>query len=750
MLAPMNASGLRPPRHPRTPGYIAAMPEATDDPFLHRRIDALRDTPMQRRLRRLAPMPVGCVFLPWPGMTEDDARHHFRLMKRLGFTCLKQSMPIPGWPLARILGLALDEGIIPFWYAEGGYEDVTPELLARLGLPADLDLDAALDHPAVVAHQTAVLRRRIERDNRPITGHGAESEQRPSARHVPGVVGDVHGHELHPGAVDAFVEWLKRTYATPEAVALAWNGDHVGLGHHQLGWRTWADVAAGLGSVPDREYRHLRDIMRFRADTFIAQHVRAHVARTHAIDPHEPVRAGGEMGLFLPFASRGTDMEGMAREMADGGSFYPSLHLTWHFEEVGFEVARPVFMQAQLAADWAKGIWSATWESTGGPNYFSGGKAPFVPEARDHTAGFTVDAGVMTQLMLSYLAAGFRGFGFWSWNPRTAGWEAGEYALLDRNHQPGERAITVGRIGQAARRWRRELWAARKEPRVGVLVDWDNEAMWAAMGVTGRDKYKNEPIRARIGASRAFIDANVPWEHVTGANLRDGLAARYAAIYLPACICIATDLQEILLRYVEQGGRLVLDMPGAYYDEYGRVYPTAPGSRFERTFGCTLDEFGYSREGNIVYEVEGVRVDGFVAALTPTSARVVATFADGRPAITEARVGRGTAVVLALQASLNCWRPGRRDLQDLMVRHTLGDRRAPYACDGALAYRLAGATADHWFLINDGVARHATLDTRDYRYRAVIDAVTGEELVPGAPIALAGHSGRWLRFEKAP
>lgn len=39
------------------------------DPFLHAKIDSLHDTPMQRKLRKLAPMPVGCVFLPWPGMT---------------------------------------------------------------------------------------------------------------------------------------------------------------------------------------------------------------------------------------------------------------------------------------------------------------------------------------------------------------------------------------------------------------------------------------------------------------------------------------------------------------------------------------------------------------------------------------------------------------------------------------------------------------------------------------------------------
>ena len=82
--------------------------------------------------------------------------------------------------------------------------------------------------------------------------------------------------------------------------------------------------------------------------------------------------------------------------MAEGGSFYPSIHLTWHFEELHFEVARPVYMQAAMTTDWAKGIWSATWESSGGPSWFSGGKSPFVDWAQDKTPGFTCHEGTQT------------------------------------------------------------------------------------------------------------------------------------------------------------------------------------------------------------------------------------------------------------------------------------------------------------------------------------------------------------------
>lgn len=673
-------------------------------------------------------------------------------MKKLGFTCLKQTMPTPEWPSEKTLKLALEEGIIPFWYAEGGYEDITPELLKKLGLPENMDIDEAIAHPKMWEHQKELLRQRITRPSLALAAAGGEDEEK-DASWVPSVVGNTKGHELRPEALPHFVKWLERQYGTVEALKEAWNFRHVGITErwHGKAWTTWDDVLEGLknNALGISEYRHLRDALRFRADTFshrfIGDQIRAALQR----DPHEPHRAGGECGLFLPFASRGTDMEQIALVMADAGSFYPSLHLAWHFEEVDFEVARPVYMQAQIAADWAKGIWSATWESTGGPQYFSGGKAPFVEEARNKQPGFTTDEHTMEQLLLSYLAAGFKGFGLWSWNARTAGWEAGEYALVDRNRNVSPRAVRVGQIGQAARRFRRELWNAHKEPLVGILQDWENEAMWAAMGVAGRDYYKMMPVRARIGASRAFINANVPWEYVTARNIAAGLAPRYQCIYVPAFISISTELQRNLLAYVQQGGRLILDMPGAYYDEYGVVYNTDQGSLFEQTFGCVLNEFSYAAKINVPYSIEKVPVDGFTARLTPTTARIVAKYDQhDRPAITEARVGSGTALILAAQASLNCYRPGNTATEQLIVRHTLGEYRTPYACEGALVYRLAAPAADHYFLINDGPARAVTLNTKNYHYQRVMDAISGEPLPLSMPIALPPHGARWLRFEK--
>lgn len=709
----------------------------------------LNDTPMQQKLCRLGPMPIGCVFIQWPEMTCDDIRDHFRTMKELGFTCLKGIMTCPGTSHADVQRMALDEGLIPWWYAEGGWADITPELLEKLGLPVDMDIDEAMADPRMVAHQEQVMRKRIDRQEResgapkPKVSPWLPGEPDPDPAAVAGtnIVGK--GARLSERDVPFFVEWLRGQYSEVSALQHAWNCTS---SSHRAGldWETWEDVAAGVRDFPTREFRHLRDIMRFKADMRL-ERLRAAIRQAREADPDEPQRAGGEISVFLPHASSGIDLEGYGEVMADGGCFYPSMHPGWHLEEVGFELVRPTYMQASAFVDWAKGVWSAPIESSGGPQWWSGGgKVPFVQEVGALQPAFTINEDTMTQLIFTYLGAGFKGFGLWCWNPREASWEAGEYALCDRNNNVTPRARQVGRIGQAMQKHRRELWDARKEPLVGLFQDWEIDAMWAALAVSGRNRYRMEPIKARIGVSRALVNANVPWEYVTLRQLEKGLASRYAVIYLPACMCLPTRLLEILRDYVRQGGRIVMDMPGAWLDERAHLVDTHEGSLFEQLFGVVLHEYAYGR--NVPRSIGDVDISGFAAVMTVTGARAVATYDDDTPAVTENAVGEGTAVIIGAEAALSCLKPGNEAMEALLVKTALAEMEPPFACEDAIVYRLAAPAADHYFITNDGPARSVSLDTKAYAYGLVEDAVTGEPV--SGPIDLPAHGARWLRMKK--
>lgn len=714
--------------------------------YLHTLYDSLHDSPMQQKFRSLAPMPFGVVFLPWKGMREEEMRAHYRLMRELGFTNLKQTMGTPEWPEERVLEVALEEGIIPYWYGTGGWEPVTPDLLRKLGLPEDLDMDEALERPEMAAYQTDVIRKRLRYDRRarPDVGGGTVEDAGVDewAREQLSLSADP---VLHAAAFPAFKAWVRAQYGTIDELTTEWNQYEVGICDEP--YTSWDDFESDVNLSrhdKERDYGFIRDVLRFKAD-YTLQRIRRRVGRSRERDPHEPMRAGGEMGLFLPFAWRGTDMEGIAEEMREAGSFYPSIHLAWHFEEVGYEMPLTVYMMSSICTDWFKGGWAATWESTGGPQQFSGGKG-WEPGARDEIAAFTVDAGAMSQLLLSYLAGGFKGVGLWSWNHRRAGWEGGEYALLNRQNEPTQRTVQAGRIARAAGRLRRELWSAHKEPWVGVFHSWDNEAIWAAIAVKGREVFKHAPVRSRVGISRALINGNIPWEHVTLSDLRAGLAPRYRTIYLPAQVAVSDELLAILRDYAESGGRVILDAPGAWFDERGHVLDTSAGSAFERLFGVVIADYQYS--SNVARELDGRPVDGFIMELTLTRATAVRHFQTGEPAVTRVAVGSGEAIIVGWEASHAGWRPGNTAAETQMQELCLAGEPLPFRCGDAIVYRLASPAADHYFVMNDGPQKMVSLETPGYHYASAGDPVTGEELPVGSSFAVAANSARWIRFAK--
>jgi beta-galactosidase len=81
--------------------------------FQTQKYDEMHDSPMQRKFRKIAPMPAGVVYIQQPNEGEKEMREHFRNMKKLGFNALKQIMNLPSWSIENISLIALDEGIIP-------------------------------------------------------------------------------------------------------------------------------------------------------------------------------------------------------------------------------------------------------------------------------------------------------------------------------------------------------------------------------------------------------------------------------------------------------------------------------------------------------------------------------------------------------------------------------------------------------------------------------------------------------------
>ena len=722
-------------------GSMAALAQAPSQSQVRFQFDlyqARHASPMQERIRRLRPFPVCVVY--WQPVTTtsiEQVRTEFQQIHNAGFRCLKTLQLIGNLPQQKILEAALDAGLTPWWYGEAGWEDVTPELLARLHLPPSMPLREALTNEAVIAYQTKRYRDEIETPvtipPSPFPDHGFSRGQ--------------GGFQLKAEWVPLFAQWLEKQYGALAALQEAWNFTANRDQVHPATFHDAAILAGGDGSPNSQpllewDFRRYRDVLRFEADQRVFD-LRQSESWFHRYQPLTPLREGGELAMFQNFAAIGTDQALVADAMADGGSFYPSIHPAHHFEAFEGDVALPVYLESQLSVDLSKGVWTGAWESTGMPSVYSG------------YYGYAATPGFISQLMMSYIAAGMRGIGIWAWNMRDAGWESGEYSLVDRQGKLTPWGRQAGQIAKAVDKYRFELWEARNEPTVGILYSWENMATAARLSAgaypIARDKdFLTEPTRAVAGAAEAFQHSNIPFEFVTEQDLKAGLAERYKAIYLPHEAVLSKDLFPILQKYVRDGGRLVADVPAPWWDEYGRVQQTGAGTPFESIFGVTVNIFQGDR--NVHLSVDGEEIEGTYADLSLTRAAKTASFDTGEAAATEVTYGSGSSSYIAFEASLlangtekdkavTSW------ARNLIVR-TMVQSTPAWTVSGATAYRRVAPNAHHYFLINDGPAIDAVIKA-ETRYVHVEDAVTGQNLGSGntVRIKMEANSARWVRAE---
>lgn len=698
--------------------------------FLHDLYDSLNDSPFQRKIRALCPLPIGVVWVQGENDGPAELRAALRQIRECGFDNLKQFHFAGRYPFTpgEAELIALEEGVIPWHYGIGGWQEITNALLEKLEVEPGLSNQDIQAHPAMRKFQSALLRARA-----------TNLKAKPRPPEVPGGLGEPARFEgrVPPEQHADFLEWLREHYQTPERCRDAYR-------LFELQNPSWEDLAAPF-LAHDKEtekfvlgwtdFRRVRDVMRFQADRH-GRGIRAFANWHRDWDAEEPIRTGCHMILDNQ-AQSGWDFENQAAAVRTAGSFYASFHPAHHLDAVEGELAIGTYLSARYANDFFKGGWSAMWESVGGPSVYSGSR------------GFACGADELSQCLLSYLAAGLKGVGIWSWNVRDAGWELGEYALCDLQNRPTQRARIAGQIAKAARKWRFELWEARDEPQVGIFYSWENEAAFARLGLGGYpqprlEEFPHLPGRSRIGVARALLNAQIPFEFVTERDLAVGLAFRYPTIYLPGALCLPRESLRRLREYAENGGRLILEAPAPLLDETGVLFDTRKGSDFEQVFGwehCAIQGESAALKWN------GVAIEGQSFELEPTTASVVRHFDDSsRPAL----VRNGDVYALSFGAAATCWKPGQAVLEKLVAELCGTSALHISTASGAKvwALRRVAPRADHYFLLNPTPdSQTACLSVADAVHSRVEDAISGE-ILELSRVEIAPQGARWLRLEK--
>ncbi|WP_420454351.1 beta-galactosidase [Rubrivirga sp.] len=331
------------------------------------------------------------------------------------------------------------------------------------------------------------------------------------------------------------------------------------------------------------------------------------------------------------------------------------------------------------------------------------------------------------------LAANLKGFLFWQYRPETLGREAPTWGLshLDGSSTPWlESFAEIGRVLQEHADF--VLDCEPRPSQVAVLYSPDNQIFtWAA---TGNEKNATDSI---LGAHRALYDRNHVVDLVHPVDFEGDTLDQYRVIVAPFPYWLSAEIAERLKEWVQAGGVLIAEAYAGGWDvEGGRHHTTVPGYGLDEVFGArqrnaepaSEHEYalvhGATRASEVAAVRGGVAGDGTVAAqpfdpsgglgrvevvasvdlpgfpagskaygalvketFSLEGADVLATYADGQPAVTSHAWGDGRAVLIGSYVTLPHQRTGERSngaLVAALVDHAVALERPQVVGDGAV------------------------------------------------------------------
>ncbi|MCM8767341.1 MAG: beta-galactosidase [Candidatus Omnitrophica bacterium] len=488
------------------------------------------------------------------------------------------------------------------------------------------------------------------------------------------------------------------------------------------------------------DYRIRRDLMRFQTDISIENQKRI-IEFVKKIDSLHPVRSGGH-NLFFNAALYRWDWEKTA-EICD--MFVSSIHIPWHFEQVEGEEDIPLYIQAKMIVDFSTNAIPCAPETTGGSSRYSGYRP------------FTMTEEKIERFILYYLASGLKGFGFWLWNPRRNGYETGEYGITDllgRVTKAGKRA---GQIAKIINKYGKELWEVRQKVEVYIFYSWDNESYLARISEGNLNlkhlEHELSSSYARIGIARALINKNIPFKFLTDNQFLNDKVEPKKIIYLPWLESISEKILYKLYEYAKNGGRVIADIPVAYFDEYGKIFNTKKGSIFERLFGCSICNFyriGRVEE-KIKYKNFEIGLNEQWAEVLVTSGKILEKFENGYPCVIENKIGNGTVCLICFSISKICKKFGNFELEDELVRIIFNNRKFEPQCKEVLHFTLYGDSIDHHFLINNSLKNKRVKVKFENNYRKCLNLFENKEILikdKSIEIFIKKGRGKWLRCLK--
>lgn len=303
--------------------------------------------------------------------------------------------------------------------------------------------------------------------------------------------------------------------------------------------------------------------------------IAAEVARIDTVhDVHvNPANVFGNYGEY--------DFNGWKQFLTSlGGSAHPS----WHFSMFSrSRFAHAMAIEAEMLRSAAGRLpWFMT-EIQGGNNIYSGARA-ICPTPQE-----------VAQWLWTVIGTESKGGLFWSLNARSAGIEAGEWAMIDFQNRPSPRMLSARDVAFALK-GNADFFSGAQQQRSGIDIVYAKESRWAEqlMRQGAADPFEGRRdhavFRSMAACYQALANRGIQ-ASITSLDQYDFSLSDYRdrTIILSHQIALPRSAKVKLADFVKRGGMLIVEGLTAYFDQ--NLHCTMLGSYWEDLLGGRVSEF---------------------------------------------------------------------------------------------------------------------------------------------------------------
>ena len=304
----------------------------------------------------------------------------------------------------------------------------------------------------------------------------------------------------------------------------------------------------------------------------------------------------------------------------------------------------------------------------------SGRKGFFVGElqAGQGTSGMTINTQVTPahhrDWIWSLIAHGAKSISVYAYYPMNTGYESNGFGLVNLDGTPTERAVATGKIAQVVSKHQKLLAHSMPEPaQVAVLYNPVAYYLGGNLGGPG-----GSILHSTRGIYGAIYTANpsVPVEFIHSSDVERGMLLKnqYKLLILPFPLALSNATAQAIMRFIDAGGAVAAEARVGWTDALGAASPRIPGLGLDAYFGAhekelrpinadRAQDFKYTFNEDAYKALVGLEVPSNtfeeVLEKDAESAKVVATFEDGAPAVVvNEREGGGKTMLIGSSIGL--------------------------------------------------------------------------------------------------